>query len=70
MKLSEYLNTGRIINKRGKLLIDIPLDDGETRKKGDIISILMDKGNGTFHAEDNDWAATISLTEFEWVNNK
>jgi flagellar motility protein MotE (MotC chaperone) len=59
MKLSEYLSQGTFLHKKGKLKIDISLDNGEVRYKDDIVSILMDKGNGNYHAEDNGWACTV-----------
>ncbi len=68
MKLSEYLTTNRIMFKKAKLLIDLNLDNDESRKKGDIVSILLDLGNGKYHAEDNDWACTVEENEIEFIN--
>ena len=68
MKLSEYLSSNKIMHKRAKLLIDLELDNGESRKKGDIVSILLDKGNGKYHAEDNEWACTVDKSEIEFIN--
>ena len=67
MKLSEYLLQGKILYKKAKLLIDLDLDNGEPRKKGDIITILKDNQDGTFHAEDNDFACKVTRNEFEYI---
>jgi hypothetical protein len=67
MKLSDYLTSGQVIHKQGKLLKSIKLDNGEKRKKGDIISIVLDFEDGTFHAEDNDWACKVTKDEFKFI---
>lgn len=67
MKLSEYLLSGTFVNKPAKLLVTIDLDNGEKRKKNDVVTIVKDNGDGTFHAEDNDWACKVTRNEFEYV---
>lgn len=67
MKLSEYLLQGKMLNKKAKLKIDLDLDNDESRKKGDIISIVKDNEDGTFHAEDNGFACKVTRKEFEYV---
>lgn len=68
MKLSEYLTNNKMLfGKKGKLLIDIKLNSGEIRKKGDIVDILLDKGDGKYHAEDNDWACTVTEKEIKFI---
>jgi hypothetical protein len=67
MKLSEYLLSGKMINKKAKLLKTIKLNNGEKRKKGDIIYIMKEFENGQYHAEDNDWACHITRDEFEYL---
>jgi len=68
MKLTEYLVQGKFINKSARLNIDISLDDGEERQAGDIITIVKDNQDGTFHAEDNEWACKVERKEFEYIN--
>ena len=72
MKLSEYLLQGKVLFKKVKLKKDIKLNNGEIRKRGDIVSLLMENENGTFHAEDNNWACRLTSDEFEviWHKNK
>ena len=65
--LFDLLTSGRIMHKKAKLLIDINLDNGEIRNVGDIVSILIDKGNGKYHAEDNDWACEVDISEIEFI---
>ena len=67
MKLSEYIEQGTFIIRDAKLLCDISLENGETRKKGDTVSILMKNKDGTYHAEDNDWACKLKRNEFEFI---
>jgi len=67
MKLSEYLLQGKILNKKAKLLIDLELDNDESRKIGDIVIIVKDNQDGTFHAEDNDFACKVTRNEFEYI---
>ena len=57
---------GHIVNKPAKLLIDLELDSGESRKIGDTITIVKDNEDGTFHAEDNDFACKVSREEFKY----
>lgn len=68
MKLTEYLLQGKRVNKKAKLKIAIKLSNGERRKKGAVITIVKDNEDGTFHAEDNDWACKVTKDEFEYVN--
>ena len=70
MKLSKLLGSGRIVCKEIRLLIDIDLDDDESRKKGDIVSLIIEKNDGTFHAEDNGWACELKSEEFEYVKEE
>ena len=67
MKLSEYLLQGKILEKKAKLNIDLDLDNGESRKKGDIVTIVKDNQDGTFHAEDNEFACKVTRDEFVFV---
>ena len=67
MKLSEYLLQGKVLFKKVKLKKDIKLNNGEIRKRGDIVSLLMENKDGTFHAEDNEWACTVNRSEFEMI---
>ena len=68
MKLSELLTQSTYINKKAKLLTDISLDNGEVRKKGDIISILLQTYDGKYHAEDNDFASRLDSNDFQYIN--
>lgn len=65
--LFDLLSSGRVMHKKAKLLIDLELDNGESRKIGDIVSILLDKGDGYYHAEDNDFACTVHKSEIEFI---
>lgn len=67
MKLSEYLSSGKMLHRKAKLKKAIKLDNGEKRKKGDTVSIVMEFEDGTFHAEDNDWACKITKEEFTYL---
>jgi len=67
MMLSEYLSQGHVIHKKAKLLVDMKLDNGEKRKKGDVVSLVMINRDGTVHAEDNDWACKLNRDEFETI---
>lgn len=67
MKLSEYLKQGKVINRKAELTIDINLNNGEYRKCGDEVSIVLENSDGSFHAEDNDWACTVKRKEFSWI---
>jgi len=68
MKLTEYLTSGRIINKKAKLKIDIHLENGESMKKGETGSLLIDFGNGKYHFEHNGFACQVSREEIEFIN--
>ena len=63
----DLLTSGRIMRKKAKLLIDIDLDNGEIRKAGDIVYIVIDKGNGKYHAEDNEWTCEVDISEIEFI---
>lgn len=66
MKLSEYLSSGKIlVGKKAKLKKRIKLDNGEVRKKGSEVSLVMEIGDGYYHAEDNDWACKVHKDEIE-----
>jgi len=65
MKLSEILFTSERF-KKARLLKSIKLNNGEKRKNGDIIDILKLK-DGTFHAEDNNWACKVVSDEFKLI---
>ena len=67
MKLSDYLSKGNIIHKEAKLKIDLELDDGESRKKGDVVSVLMKFPNGTYHVEDNEFSCTVYEHEIKFI---
>lgn len=67
MKLSDYMFNNKRIMKNAKLLNDVKLINGLKRKKGDIITIMLDCQNGYFHAEDNDWATMLTRNEFEYI---
>lgn len=67
MKLSEFFSSG-IMMKEAKLKVDIKLDDGEQMKKGEVVSILKDYGDGTYHAEQNDFACRVNKSEIEFLN--
>lgn len=67
MGILDMLKNNKVMNKRAKLLIDIDLDNGEARVKGDIVSVLLDKGNGQYHVEDNDFACTVSKDEIRFI---
>jgi hypothetical protein len=67
MKLFEYLSQGKFINKQAKLTKSITLDNGEFRNKGDEVTIVKDNADGTFHAEDNDFACKVQFDEFKYI---
>jgi len=68
-KLSDYLLQGKIMHKQARLKVDVNLDSGESRKKGSIITILLKNQDGTFHAEDNDFACKLTCDEFEYLDS-
>ena len=68
MKLSEVFSSGTFMHKEVRLLIDLDLDDGESRKKGDVVSIIMKNHDGSYRAEDNDWACKMYDGEFEYID--
>ena len=68
MGFFDMICNNKIINKKAKLLIDIKLENGECRNKNDIVSVLLDKGNGKYHVEDNKFSCTVSGNEIEFIN--
>lgn len=56
------------MHKEAKLLIDISLDNEESMKAGDIISILKNYGDGYYHAEYNDFACKVHMSEIEFIS--
>lgn len=67
MKLSEFLSSG-IMVKQAKLKVDIKLDNGEQMKKGEVVTILKDYGDGFYHAEHNDFACRVEKSEIEFLD--
>ncbi len=65
MKLSEFFASG-IICKKGKLLVDISLDNGESMKKGEVVNLLKDYGDG-YHAEHNEFACKVAYKEVQVI---
>ncbi|WP_337970227.1 hypothetical protein [Virgibacillus salexigens] len=66
MKLSEFMSEG-IMHRKAKLLMDINLNNGESRKKGEIVSVLKNYGGGYYHIEDNEFACKASDSEIEFI---
>lgn len=68
MRLSDIFNsTNRLINKKAKLLVAIQLDDGESREIGDEVYVVIDKGHGNYHIEDNEFACEVTKDEIEFL---
>lgn len=67
MKLSEFMSSGLMFGKKARLTMGISLNNGESRKKGDIVSVLKDYGGGYYHIEDNDFACKASDSEIEFI---
>jgi len=67
MGLLDIINNGQLMNRQAELLVDIELDNGESRCKGDIVSVLVHKGNGKYHIENNDFSCTVSRDEFKFI---
>lgn len=65
--LDMFVNNKIMVNKNARLLVDIELDNGECRNKNDIVSVLLDKGNGKYHVEDNEFSCTVSSDEIEFI---
>lgn len=65
MKLSEVLSG--MMYKKAKLKLDIELNNGEKREKGDVVSILINYGNGYYHAEHNEFACKVHESEIEFI---
>ena len=55
------------MNRKAKLTVDISLDNGEKMKAGETVTILKDYGDGTYHAEHNDFACKIERSEFKFL---
>jgi len=68
MKLSDLFSNNRIMHKKAKLLVDINLDDGESMEMGQTVSILLDYGDGSYHAEHNDFACKVFESEIEFID--
>lgn len=67
MKLSEFMSSGLMFGKKAKLKIDISLNNGESMKKGEVVSILKDYGDGYYHAEHNEFACKVYKDEIEFI---
>ena len=70
MRLSDYLDTvikEGLIAKSAILLCDVDLDNGESRKKGSIVTIMSKTKDGKFRAEHNDWSCILEANEFRYV---
>jgi hypothetical protein len=70
MKLSEIFSQVMregFLNKRAMLLNEISLDNGETRKKGDVVYILSKCGENKYRAEHNEWACIVSGDEIKFL---
>lgn len=67
MNISDMIFNSKIMHKKAKLLVDIELCDGERRSKNDIVSVILDKGNGKYHIEDNKFSCTVSRNEIEFI---
>lgn len=68
MKLTEFFSSGLMLNKKARLKVDISLDNGEKRNKGDEVSVLKDYGDGYFHIEHNEFACKAHKDEIEMIN--
>jgi hypothetical protein len=65
MGLFDLLNSGKVMHKKAKLLVDIDLDNGESRKKGDIVYVVLQLPHNQYHIEDNEFACTASADEIK-----
>jgi len=68
MGILDYMFSGKRIMKKAKLTRNIRLKTGIKRKINDEVTIVLDFGNGTYHAEDNEWACKVTSDEFEFLN--
>jgi len=68
-KLSEIF--GNTINKKGILKVDIELDNGTSRKSGDIVTVLYQNSDGEYHVEDtlntDGFSCTVSNHEIDII---
>ncbi len=68
MKISEIvLRYAQNRKLKGKLTQDISLNTDVVLKKGTVSTILVDKGDGTFHFEVGDDAFSAQQEDFEFV---
>lgn len=67
MSIFDLLRDGKIVNKKAKLLVDIKLDNGETRNIGDEVSVLISYMNGTYQIEDNGFSCTVKPNEIVFM---
>lgn len=68
MKLSEFCSpsTGKLICKKAKLLLDLPLNNGDIIKKGALGHLIKDYGDG-YHFETNDLACKVKYNEVQII---
>jgi len=66
-QLYNMFSNYKIIHKEARLLIDIKLDNGEKRKKGDIVLVFLDKGNDEYNVENNNFACGVTNKEIEFL---
>ena len=50
---------------KGRLLVEITLDDGTVYPKGTVSNLLVQKTEGTYHFEADHSACTVSVDEIE-----
>ena len=67
MGILSLLNNGRIINKKAKLLVDLTLDNGESRVVGDTVSVLIAFEDDSYHIEDNNFATKVASNEILFI---
>lgn len=70
MKLSDYLSdfiSSGFMVKRATLNQDMELNNGESMKKGEEVLIMKDYGDGTYHAEMNDFATKVHKSEITFL---
>jgi len=71
MSLFEYLTQGtHLYRKKGRLLQDITAEPHGVRRAGTIVCILMKNKDGTYHAEDGDWACKLEAGDFDFIHNQ
>lgn len=66
MKLSEFFSSGLMLQK-ATLKIDMNLDNGESMKKGEVVTVLKDYGDGYYHIEHNYFATKAHADEIEFI---